>query len=156
MAAVFPKAVLFACSRNAVRSPMAAAFMQRDFGASVYVVSAGLFAGERDPFAEAVMREIGVPMDQHAPRVLEDLDDISFDLIVTLSPEAHAHVLKLTRTCDVAVEFWLTPDPATGSGGEGSREQRLGAYRQLRDFLARRVGERFGPARPALRGMGRS
>jgi protein-tyrosine-phosphatase len=142
---MLPKAVLFACSRNAVRSPMAAAFMQRDYGISVYVVSAGLFSGERDSFTEEVLREAGLALDEHGPRTLEDLHDISFDLIVALSPEAHDHILALTKTCDVAVEFWPTPDPAMGACGEGSREQRLGAYRQLRDFLARRVRERFGP-----------
>ena len=57
---------------------------------------------------------------------LEDLEGLNFDLIVTLSPEAHHKALELTRTLAADVEYWPTADP---TAIEGSREQRLDAYR---------------------------
>src|SRR6185312_14421283 len=143
-----PRAVLFACSMNAVRSPMAAALMRQMVGKQVYVASAGAQKGEVDPFAVAVMDEIGIDITRHKPMTfeeLEDLEGLNFDLVVTLSPPAHHKALELTRTAAVEVEYWPTVDPTVG---EGSREQRLGAYRELRDQLLARIRERFSDAAP--------
>ena len=139
-----PHAVLFACGMNAVRSPMAAGLFQQMFGKSVYVGSAGVQKGELDPFAVAVMEEIGVDIARHKPVTFEELDELeglNFDLIVTLSPPAHHKALELTRTIAADVEYWPTVDP---TGIEGSREQRLDAYREVRDQLLARIRERFG------------
>jgi len=138
-----PGAVWFACTMNSVRSPMAAAMLRHLGGRGVYVESAGVRAGEPDPFAAAVMEEIGIDMTQHRPHTLADLNDTSFDLIVTLSPEAHHQALELTRTMAVEVEYWPTLD-ATVIRGYGSREQVLQAYREVRDGLFRRIRQRFG------------
>jgi len=141
-----PLAVLFACGLNAVRSPIAAALFSQIFGRSIYVNSAGVRKGELDPFAVAVMEEIGVDISRHKPITFEELEDwegLNFDLIVTLTPQAHHRALELTRTSAVDVEYWPTPDP---SAIEGSRAQRLDAYRELRDQLLARIRERFaGP-----------
>jgi protein-tyrosine-phosphatase len=144
MAARQPQAVLFACGMNAVRSPMAAALMRHLFGRTVYVGSAGVRKGELDPFAVVVMEEIGLDIAKHRPMTFEDVEDwegLNFDLIVTLAPEAHHKALDLTRTAAADVEYWPTPDP---TGVEGTREQRLDAYREVRDELMRRIRERFG------------
>jgi protein-tyrosine-phosphatase len=139
-----PQAVLFACGMNAVRSPMAAALLQQLFGQTVYVGSAGVQKGELDPFAVAVMEEIGIDIARHKPMTfeeIEDLDGLNFNLIVTLSPPAHHKALELTRTLGAQVEYWPTPDP---TAAVGSREQRLNAYREVRDQLRARIRERFG------------
>lgn len=137
-----PGAVLFACTMNAVRSPMAAAILRHLAGRRVYVESAGVRAGEPDGFVTAVMEEIGIDVRRHAPRSLKDLGDTSFDLIVTLSPEAHHQALELTRTMALDVEYWATFD-ASLMVGSGNREQTLGAYRQVRDRLFGRIKDRF-------------
>src|SRR5690606_36886666 len=93
-----PRAVLFACTMNAIRSPMAAAILRHLAGQRIYVESAGVRAGDRDAFAEAVMDEIGIDLTRHKPQTLGDLHDTTFDLIITLSPEAHHQALELTRT----------------------------------------------------------
>lgn len=142
MAGDLPGAVLFACSMNAVRSPMAAAMLRHLAGRRVYVESAGVRAGEPDGFASAVMAEIGIDMSQHKPRTLAELNDTSFDLIVTLSPEAHHQALELTRTMAVDVEYWPTID-ATVLLGHGSREQMLQSYRGVRDKLFDKIRQRF-------------
>lgn len=139
-----PHAVLFACSQNSVRSAMAAAMFRRLFGNVSYSRSAGARKGEVDPFAIAVMDEIGIDLSKHRPRTfeeLEDVDGLNFDLIVTLAPEAHHRALELTRTLAVDVEYWPTLDPTVV---EGSREQRLDSYRNLRDQLMAQIKHRFG------------
>ena len=140
---VRPQAVLFACGLNAVRSPMAAALCKHLFGADTYVGSAGVRRGELDPFAVAVMDELGHDISRHKPMTFEELEDwegLNFDLIITLSPEAHHKALELTRTVAAEVEYWPTPDP---TDAEGSREQRIEAYRTVRDQLLARIRARF-------------
>jgi protein-tyrosine-phosphatase len=146
--AMRPLAVLFACGLNSVRSPIAAGLFSQLFGRTTYVESAGVRKGDLDPFAVAVMAEIGVDISRHKPVTFEELDELeglNFDLIVTLAPEAHHRALELTRTSAVDVEYWPTANP---SDVEGSREQRLDAYREVRDQLLARIRERFAGRRP--------
>jgi len=145
--AIRPLAVLFACGLNAVRSPIAAGLFSQIFGRAIYVGSAGVRKGELDPFAVAVMAEIGLDISRHKPVSFEELEEwegLNFDLIVTLAPEAHHRALELTRTSAVDVEYWPTADPTVV---EGSRTQRLDAYRELRDQLLAHIQQRF--ARPS-------
>jgi protein-tyrosine-phosphatase len=138
-----PLAVLFACGLNSVRSPMAAALFAQMFGRAIYVGSAGVRKGELDPFAAAVMDEIGLDISRHKPITFEELDEwegLNFDLIITLAPEAHHRALEITRTSGIDVEYWPTADP---SAVEGSRAQRLDAYRDVRDQLEKHIRERF-------------
>jgi len=110
-----PQAVLFACALNAVRSPMAAALLRALRGTNLYVASAGVRTGTLDPFAVAAMAELGIDISAHRPMSFEDLDDLeglNFDLIVTLSPEAHHKALALTHRLAAEVEYWPTADPA--------------------------------------------
>ncbi|WP_268926572.1 arsenate-mycothiol transferase ArsC [Methylobrevis albus] len=136
-----PRAVLFACSLNSVRSPMAAAIAARLFPGRIYVASAGVRRGSADPFAVAVMEEKGLDIRAHRPHTFEDLEDMNFDLVITLAPEAHHRALELTRYYAVDVEYWPTADP---SATAGSREQILASYRNVRDGLEKRIKERLG------------
>ena len=123
---------------------MAAALFRQLFGRTAYVGSAGVRKGELDPFAVAAMEEAGLDIAKHRPMTFEELEDwegLNFDLIVTLSPEAHHKALELTRTIAADVEYWPTPDP---TAIEGTREQRLSAYREVRDQLTDRIKTRFG------------
>ncbi len=138
-----PGAVLFACTTNAVRSVMAAGILRHLAGKRAYVTSAGVRAGAPDPFVTAIMDEIGIDVSQHNPHTLHDLHDTSFDLVITLSPEAHHQALELTRTMAVDVEYWPTFD-ATMMTGQGSREQMLLHSRGVRDQLFDRIKTRFG------------
>jgi len=142
-----PGAVLFACNFNRVRSPMAEALMRMVHGDRVFVDSVGLRreAGEKevDPFAVAVIDEIGGDLAGFRPKTFDDLEDESFDLVISLTPEAQHRAVELARGRAVDIEYWPTLDPTLV---DGTREQRLEAYRQVRDDLARRIRERFGRA----------
>ncbi|OBQ62592.1 MULTISPECIES: low molecular weight phosphatase family protein [Mesorhizobium] len=128
---------------NAVRSPMAEQLARRMLPATIFVASAGVRAGERDPFVDAVLAEDGLTLGERHPRTLDDLEDGYFDLIVTLAPEAHHAALELTRSLAVEVEYWPTQDP-TGAGG--TREQIMAAYRDVRERLKLRISRRFLPS----------
>ena len=148
MAGDLPSAVLFACTHNEVRSPMAAGLMRHFYGHKVYVRSAGIKPGRIDPMVDEVMDEIGIDMGKHKPKGFDDLEDTSFDVVISLSPEAHHHALELTRTMAIEAEYWPTMDPSVV---EGNREQLLDAYRGVRDWLMKRIRARFGEV--AARGV---
>ncbi|RDJ25249.1 low molecular weight phosphatase family protein [Bosea caraganae] len=131
------------CAYNAVRSPMAEAVAKHFFGKSIYVQSAGARKGDADGFVVEVLDEIGIDAHKHRPKSIQELEEwegLNFDLIISLSPEAHHKALELTRTLAADVEYWPTPDPTLV---QGSREQVLDAYRNVRDMLMRRVTERL-------------
>jgi protein-tyrosine-phosphatase len=137
-----PGAVLFACTQNALRSPMAEAMLKHLHGRRIFVDSVGVRAGDLDPFAAEVMEEIGISIENHRAKTFDDLEDTSFDVIVTLSPEAQHSAVEMTRTMACDIEFWHTFDPSII---EGNREARLSAYREVRDELMKRILERFPP-----------
>jgi protein-tyrosine-phosphatase len=154
-----PGAVLFACNFNQVRSPMAEALLKQLAGDRIYVDSCGLrrpalvhddVADEDvpagvDPLARIVMAEAGCELTRHRPKTFADLEDSSFDLVVSLTPEAQHRAVELARGRAADIEYWPTHDPTLA---EGSREARLDAYRHVRDALARRIAERFGALAP--------
>jgi protein-tyrosine-phosphatase len=137
-----PSSVLFACDNNTVRSVLAVGLAKACYGDVVYFDSAGVRAGdEPDPFAVAVMAEIGIDMSGHQPKTFRDLHDTSFDWIVSLSPSAQHRAVELTRTMACEIMFWPTFD---ATAARGSRDSILAAYREARDALARRIDETFG------------
>ncbi len=142
-----PESVLFACSTNSVRSPMAEGILKHLHGTRIYVDSAGVRPREIDGFVVAIMDEVGIDLASFRPKSFDELEDDSFDLVITLSPEAQHRAMELTRTMACEVEYWPTFDPTIS---EGSREVRLESYRQVRESLNARIVERFPlPRKPA-------
>lgn len=136
-----PSAVLFACTQNAVRSPMAEGILKHLHGHHIYVDSCGVRAADEiDGFVIAVMDEIGIDIASHKPKSFDDLEDSSYDMVISLSPEAQHKAVDMTRVMACDVEFWNTFDPTVI---EGSREEKLEAYRQVRDTLMERIKEAF-------------
>ena len=135
-----PLMALFVCTQNAVRSPMAAAITHHYFGQHIYAASAGIIAGDPDPFVGMVMDEINIDLKSHRPHSLEDVAESGFDLVITLSPEAVAQSKSFASSRTVKTENWQIADP---SQTHGSREQILDAYRAVRDDLVNRVKQRF-------------
>jgi protein-tyrosine-phosphatase len=141
-----PQSVLFACGFNSVRSPMAESLLRQMFPHALYVKSAGVKKRELDQFAVTAMAELGHDISGHRPITFDELEDwegLNFDLIITLSPEAHHKALELTRTLAAEVEYWPTLDPTQI---DGSREQKLAAYRDVCDQLLTRIRKRFARA----------
>ena len=135
-----PGSVLYCCTHNTLRSPIAEGLTKLLFGTAIYVDSVGVRAGTLDPFAAAVMDEIGVDISGHVAKTFDDLEETTFDLIVSLSPEAQHKAVELTREAATVVDFWNTFDPSLV---EGNRDSRLAAYRAVRDGLDERIRHRF-------------
>lgn len=137
-----PGAVLFACNLNRVRSPMAEGLMKLLYGTRIYIDSCGMEpTGELDPFAVEVMREIGADLSRHHAKSFDALSPSAFDLVVALTPEAYDRATRSTHAAAVDIEYWPTPDPTEA---DGSREEKLQAYRATRDALRAHILRRFG------------
>jgi protein-tyrosine-phosphatase len=119
---------------------MAAALMHHKLGHKIYVASAGIRAGNTDPFVGLIMDEVGLDLTRHKPHSLNDLADSTFDLAITLSPEADEHAREMAKTLAIEVEHWPIPDPSLE---QGSREHILEAYRDVRKLLEQRIIKRF-------------
>jgi protein-tyrosine-phosphatase len=139
-----PGAVLFACNFNRVRSPMALALTRMTYADRIYLDSCGLRpdrSQDQDPFCVAALDEVGADLRGHRPKSFDDLNDGSFDLVISLTPEAQHRAVELARGRAVEIEYWPVPDPTLVSG---SRETVLEAYRYTRDHLLDRIRKRFG------------
>ncbi len=110
------------------------------FGQRLYVDSVGVQYGEVNGFAVTAMRELGIDISGHRPKTFEDLRDTSFDLVITMTPQAQHAAMELTRTRAIEVEYWATFDPTIA---RGSRDQILDAFRETRDFLREKISRRF-------------
>ena len=121
--------ILFACTHNMIRSPMAEALMKARFPNRVFVDSCGITEGSLDGFVVTVMDEIGIDLKAHLQNGLPILDDEYFDLIVCFSEDLHNTPLNLPAA-NHEVEYWPVYDAALASE---NREERLKAYRAVRD-----------------------
>lgn len=147
-------AVLFVCDRNAIRSPVASALARLALPEQTIVLSAAAStaAEEVDGFAVAVMAERGYDLAPARPQTLEavtpDLEALAARLVIVAlsagaAPAARAVAQRLGCTC----LHWIFSDP---SEFEGRREEKLLAYRELRDALEARIRAELLPESPAL------
>ena len=135
-----PSSVLFACTMNSVRSAMAEGILKKIHGDRIYVDSVGKLVGEKNGYMIQVMDEIGIDLSSHRPKTFESLDDTSFDLIISLSPEAQHAAVELTRWMSCELVYWPTYNP---DSIRGRREARLIGFRQIRDDLIDKIEGRF-------------
>lgn len=130
--------ILFACNINAVRSAMAEAMVKARFPGRIFTDSCGVEPGQQDGFAIAVMAEIALDLTSHQPKGFADLDCDFYDVIISFSPEAHARAQEITRNIDCTTMYWPVDNLA---GLQGSREERLRAYRAVRDDIAAKLAD---------------
>lgn len=120
---------------------MAEGLARLRYGKRIYVDSAGLMKSERDGFALAVLRETGIEFETDEPRTLEEIDCEGFDLVIALSPEAHRRAQDLLRATSVELLYWPIEDATQVAG---SRDQRIEAYRRVRDTIDQRIRTEIG------------
>jgi protein-tyrosine-phosphatase len=120
---------------------MAAAIGNSLFGAEIEFSSVGVWPGDVNPFAMAIMWENGIDIGGHQPCSFGDLEEDPCDLIISLTPEAQHHAVELTRQENCQAEYWPTPDPSLV---HGSRETILASFREVREFLTEKITDRLG------------
>ena len=135
-----PKSVLFLCNHNVIRSVIGEHLLKLMSNNQIYCDSAGVTIGQPDPFVQAVMKEINVDIQEHKPKMLEELEQGWFDLIVTHSPQAHHVALDMEWIKTANIVYWPAADPTVV---QGAREQRLEAYRDVRQSIAEKITEYF-------------
>ena len=129
--------ILFVCQRNALRSPIAQALAKHLYINIINSQSAGLFPENIDPFAAAIMSEIGIDIAHHKPNTIENALKQKFQHIISLAPEAHHKILSsIENTDNIKIQYWPTLDP---SMIHGNREQKIHAYRQVREQLKQKI-----------------
>lgn len=125
---------------NSIRSPMAELLAKRYLPNGTFIASAGVRPGERDPFVDVVLEEVGLELGRRQPQTIDELEDDYFDLVVSLAPEAHHRALEMTRSSAVEAIYWPTPDPTVATG---TRDQIVDAYRGVRDYIDKMLKQRF-------------
>ena len=75
------------------------------------------------------MDEVGADLSHHHPKSFDDLEDGSFDLVVSLTPEAQHRAVELARGRAVEIEYWPTEDPTLVNGSREASSRPTGARR---------------------------
>jgi arsenate reductase (thioredoxin) len=134
--AVRPKHILFLCVANSARSQMAEGMARSLAPAGVRVSSAGSAPSAVRPQAVQVLAELGIDISSHRSKAVEEVDAKSVDAVVTLCAE-EVCPLFLGRAFRL---HWALPDPAAAVGSE---EDKVRAFRAVRDELRRRLQTLF-------------
>jgi len=119
---------------------MAEGILKNLHGGRIYIDSVGIQAGESNGYMVEVMAEIGIDLSNHRSKTFDSLDDTSFDMIISLSPEAQHAAVELTRWMSCELIYWPTFDPDVI---RGRREARLLGFRQIRDDLIYKIETKF-------------
>lgn len=135
-----PRSLLFVCTKNACRSPMAEGLAKKYFKGDLLIQSVGLQPGLLDGFAISIMAEHGIDISNHTPKPIDDIPLENFDLLITLSPESHAAIMAWIGDKKIPVEHWPISDPSTATG---NRDQILQSYRNIREEILRQLTTRF-------------
>jgi len=142
------KRVLFLCFHNSARSQMAEGLLRAMYGDSYEVHSAGVEASKVDSRAVKVMSEIGIDISGQRSRAMNEYRGFLFDLAVTVCDKAR----EMCPICGVSLKA-----PATGpaaketihrnfrdpAAAEGSEEDQLDAFRQVRDEIKNWIEQTF-------------
>ncbi len=136
-----PKNILFACTMNSIRSPMAAALVRRKFKGKIKADSCGVYDGYLDPFMVQVMEDWGVDLAEHTPKNFDDLDLQQFDLIVVLTRAAQERAMEILGENGPKIEFWEIPNPTEQMFGP--RDLRVMAYSDCRNLLDKKIATQF-------------
>jgi arsenate reductase len=130
--------VLFLCTGNSCRSQMAEAFL-RLYGSDQFeAFSAGLQPTEINPFTYKVMAELGLDLaGQRSKGVDEFLGKELFQYLITVCDDADKNCPTVWPGVSQRLH-WSFEDPAKF---EGSEEERLAKFREVRDQIQRRVQE---------------
>jgi arsenate reductase len=132
-----PRRVLFLCTHNSSRSQMAEGLLRARGGEAYEVFSAGTLPRVVHPLAISVMREIGIDLSVHRAKSLEEFSNQpSMDLVITVCDEA-ADACPYFPNARHQVH-WGFADP---SRVEGSEDERLAAFRHIRDLIATSINQ---------------
>lgn len=125
--------VLFLCTGNSCRSQMAEGWARHLWPDEIEAYSAGVKPGGLNPDAVRVMREAAVDISGHRSKHVDDLDDISFDYVITVCDDAHEACPIFPGRAKILHRAF--DDPPRLAKNAATEEQRLEPYRRVRDEI---------------------
>jgi len=128
--------VLILCTGNSARSQMAEGLLRHVAGDRFEVYSAGTKPGQVRAEAVAVMNEIGIDIGGHRSKSVEEFAGQEFDYVITVCDNARESCPFFPAITQRI--HWSIEDPAAV---QGSEEERLAAFRRIRDQLRMKLGE---------------
>jgi len=133
-----PQTILFLCTGNSCRSQMAEAFARQSANGKYRIFSAGTEPKGVHPLAVRVMQEVGIDISAQSSKGLDQVPLDEINQVITLCGDADERCPTLGLQAKRA--HWPLPDPAAA---QGSEEETLPLFRQVRDEIRRRVQALF-------------
>ena len=136
--------IVFVCTYNRIRSPMAAALLTALSPELDKVDSCGVAINDSfaDGFTIAVMAEVGIDLNNHTAKDVADMDLTTADMIVCFSETSYEVLCKMRKTLPTACDilYWPVYDPDLLAE---SRPRRLAGYRAVRDTIRQHLLTHF-------------
>jgi arsenate reductase len=130
--------VLFLCTGNTARSQMAEAFLREYGGDRFEAYSAGLEPSVIHPYTRRVMEEVGLDLGgQHSKDLADYMGKVHFGYLITVCADAEERCPSVFPRMSQRLH-WPFEDPAAF---EGSEEEKLAKFREVRDQIDRRIQE---------------
>jgi arsenate reductase len=126
--------ILVLCTGNSARSQIGEGLFRHEGGEAYDVASAGTKPSRVRPEAIAVMKELGIDISGHRSKSVNEFEGQSFDYVVTVCDNARDNCPVFPA--GTSRLHWSFEDPAAV---EGTEEQRLAAFRRIRDQIHERV-----------------
>ena len=133
------KRLLVLCTGNSARSQMGEGLFRQEGRGGYEVESAGTKPSQVRPEAIAVMKELGIDISGHRSKSVNEFDGQSFDYVVTVCDNARDNCPVFPAGTERI--HWSFEDPAAVQGTE---EQRISAFRRIRDQIHEKVRAFFG------------
>lgn len=130
--------VLFLCTGNSARSQMAEGYLRHIAGGKYDVLSAGISPKGLNPLAVEAMNEIGIDISHQHSKDVRDYLGTAIQYVVTVCDHAKEQCPIFPGTYKFL--HWGLTDPA---GAKGSHDEKLEAFRKVRDELAQRIEQEF-------------
>ena len=132
--------VLFVCTHNSSRSQVAGGLLCDRYGDRYEVCSAGMNPGGVNPFAAAVMEEVGIDISDHTSDSVDAYADTTHDIVVTVCDDAAENCPYIPAQKENLHRGFDDPSAVTGPD-----EEKHAAFRQVRNELAEWIDATFGP-----------
>jgi len=128
--------VLVLCTHNSARSQMAEGFIRALASDRLEVESAGTEATRVHPLAVRAMDEVGIDLRAHTSKTLDRFLDDKWDYVITVCDSANERCPPFPGA--TARLHWSFDDPSAATGAE---EERLAAFRRVRDQIRAQLGQ---------------
>ena len=147
--------VLFLCTHNSARSPMAEGLLRHFYSEKYDVFSAGSNPTQVHPFAIKVMAEIGIDISKQVSKSIEEFRNKDIDVVVSVCSSSPKVICSLCSspilrgrpeiigTTLPKAKRYLHNGFADPSEVDGSDDEKISAFRRTRDDIKKWILDTF-------------